>query len=208
MKNLNKTLIIIFSAVILIAAAVSVMLLASPRVAAADSSAGTTVIQTPGQTKAEWPPAVPDPRGNWVKLPDTPNLAEGKPVKSGEVTEIYSAANVVDGDTTSYWESQGIPAEITIDLQAVYNISYAGVCLNPSPVWEARTQTFEVLLSTDGENFTVAAAEALYQFTPDTGNIVLVNFDTTAAQYVRLNFTAKSSGRSKGAQAAEIVVYE
>ena len=169
---------------------------------------GLTVVKTPEQAKAERPGVFPDPQANWVKLPDGPNLAEGKQVSAGEVTEVYASANVTDGDLTSYWESKGLPAGITIDLAGSYTIQTVAVRLNPAPIWEARNQTFSVLVSGDGETFTEAAPEERYEFNPDSGNIVRVDFAPVTAQYVRLVFTAKSSGRSNGGQAAEIGIYE
>ena len=168
---------------------------------------GLTIVEAPEQTKAERPGAFPDPEGDWVKLPDSVNLAEGKPVSAGEVTEVYAANNVVDGKTTTYWESKGYPAAITINLQSVCNIQTVGVRLNPAPLWEPRRQSFEILVSTDGSSFTVVVPDTMYDFTPDTGNIVRVDFETVAAQYVRLNFTANTAGRSNGSQAAEICIY-
>ena len=168
---------------------------------------GLTIIKAPEQKKAEWPDAFPNPRGNWVAMPDGPNLAEGKPVDSGEVTEVYAAVNIVDGSTNTYWESKGFPAEITIDLQSVLDIQTVGIRLNPSPIWEPRKQTFEILVSTDGVAYSTAVPETQYEFDPETGNIVRVDFDSTSAQYVRLLFTANTAGRSNGSQAAEIEVY-
>jgi hypothetical protein len=234
MSKTNKILIAVFCAVIALSAALSlIMLLSGPAVAdapsvtgAADASGdagpgadsgaeeasppvpGLTVVKAPDQTKAERPSAFPDPADAWIKLPDGTNLAEGKPVRSGEVTEVYAAVNVVDGNTSTYWESKGYPGVVTIDLQSSYNIQTVGVRLNPAPLWEPRKQTFEILVSADGENFDVAVPETLYEFDSDTGNLVRVDFGPIAAQYVRLSFTANTAGRTNGAQAAEIVVYE
>ena len=230
MSKTNKVLISFFCAIIALSAALSLIMLLSGSTAAdapdvtsaADASGdavpgaedaspsvpGLTVVKAPDQTKAERPSAFPDPADAWIKLPDGTNLAEGKPVRSGEVTEVYAAVNVVDGNTSTYWESKGYPGVVTIDLQASYNVQTVGVRLNPAPLWEPRKQTFEILVSMDGENFDVAVPETLYEFDPDTGNLVRVDFSPVAAQYVRLNFTANTAGRTNGAQAAEIVVYE
>ena len=172
------------------------------------SQQGLTVVRTPAQTEAEWPEAITNPEANMIKLPDGTNLAEGKPVTAGEVTDVYAVVNAVDGSTTSYWESKGYPAEITINLQATYNVQTVAVCLNPAVIWEPREQTFSVLVSTDGTTFTEAAAEAKYGFDPETGNRVRVDFGPVAAQYVRLIITANSAGKTGGAQAAEIMVFE
>jgi len=98
--------------------------------------------------------------------------------------------------------------DFTIDLADTYTIQTVAVRLNPAPIWEPRTQTFEVLVSTDGSSFTVVYPSERHQFDPDTGNIVRIDFEPTSARYVRLAFTEKSSGRSNGAQASEIQVYE
>jgi hypothetical protein len=140
-------------------------------------------------------------------MPDGPNLAEGKPVDSGEVTEVYAAVNIVDGSTNTYWESKGFPAEITIDLLSIQDVRTVGIRLNPSPIWEPRKQTFEILVSTDGVAYSTAVPEAQYEFDPETGNIVRVDFDATSSQYVRLLFAENTAGRSNGAQAAEIELY-
>ncbi|MDR0293460.1 MAG: discoidin domain-containing protein [Oscillospiraceae bacterium] len=173
----------------------------------APAPSGVTVVRAADQTEVTRPDGFPDPEGNWVKLPEGINLAEGKAVDAGEVTEVYAASNTVDGDATSYWESKGLPAEITVDLAGDYTVQTVGVRLNPAPIWEARTQNFSILLSTDGVNFTSAVPDERYEFNPDTGNIVRVDFTPAAARYVRLVFSAISSGRSNGAQASEIVIY-
>jgi hypothetical protein len=169
---------------------------------------GLTVVAAPEQTEAERPPGFPDPEEDWIKLPEGPNLAEGKTVASGEATEAFVPANAVDGDTNTYWESKGLPAEFTVDLGGTYTIQTVGVRLTPAPIWEPRSQNFSILLSTDGVNFTEVAADAKHDFDADSGTIVRVDFAAAEANFVRLIFTAKSSGRSNGAQAAEICVYE
>ena len=116
--------------------------------------------------------------------------------------------NVNDGKTDTYWESKGFPAEITFDLQGSYTVSTVAVCLNPSSIWEPRIQEIAVLVSTDGETFSEAAAPEKYQFDAATGNRIRIDFDTVQAAYVRLIFTMNSSSRTGGAQAAEICIYE
>ena len=200
---MNKKLNVIFIVVIALSLAGVTAALFLP-----SGSDGLTVVKTPAQTGPERPPVFPDPQAGWIKLPDSPNLAEGKPVSSGEHTEAFEPANAVDGNLNSYWESKGIPAEITIDLEGTYNIQTVAVRLNPAPIWEARTQTFEILTSTDGAGFSAAVSETRYEFDPDTGNLARISFDPIPARFVKLVFTAKSSGRSNGAQAAEIAIFE
>ena len=173
-----------------------------------DLPPGVTLIKTPEQDAAEFPPGFPDPEEHFIKLPETPNLAEGKNVESGEATEAFVPANAVDGDLTSYWESRGLPMDFIVDLADTYTIQTVAIRLNPAPIWEPRSQTFEVLVSTDGSSYTSAAPSERHNFDPDTGNIVRVDFEPVSARYVKFTFTDKTSGRSNGAQAAEIQVYE
>ncbi|MCR5330226.1 MAG: discoidin domain-containing protein [Lachnospiraceae bacterium] len=175
---------------------------------AAWADAGVTTVTAPEQVKAQRPPCFPDPEANYIKLPETENLALGKKISSGEYTDVYAESNVNDGKTDTYWESKGFPAEMTIDLGGEHEISTVGVRLNPSAVWEARTQEIAVQVSTDGEQFSEIVAATRYNFDPNTGNRIRIDFDKTGARFVRAVFTMNSSARTGGAQAAEIEVYE
>ena len=166
-----------------------------------------TVVSAPDQAKAERPPCFPDPADDYIPLPETENIAQGKPVLSGAHTDVYVDRNVNDGKTDTYWESKGFPAEITFDLQGVYSVSTVAVCLNPSAIWEPRIQEIAVQVSQDGETFTEAAAPDKYQFDAATGNRIRIDFDTVEAAFVKLIFTMNSSSRTGGAQAAEICIY-
>ena len=169
---------------------------------------GLTVVAAPEQSKPMRPGCFPDPTANYIPLPETENLAEGKPVLSGEHTDVYVNTNVNDGKTDTYWESKGFPAEMTIDLGGSYGVSTVAVLLNPSAIWEARTQEIAVFASADGKSFTEAAPAAKYDFDPNTGNRIRIDFDTVSAGFVKVVFTMNSSSRTGGAQAAEIAVYE
>lgn len=169
---------------------------------------GLTVVAAPEQDKPQRPGCFPDPTANYIPLPETTNLAQGKPISSGEHTDVYVDSNVNDGKTDTYWESKGFPAEMTIDLGGSYGISTAAVLLNPSAIWEARTQEIALLVSTDGESFSEIVPAARYDFDPNTGNRIRIDFASVNARYVRLVFTMNSSSRTGGAQAAEIAVYE
>ena len=203
---MGKKLIPVFCAVIVLSLAVSALSLFGVFGGGGDS--GVTVVKAPAQSEAERPDCIPDPQANWIKLPEGTNLAEGRPVSAGEITDVYTANNVNDGDVNTYWESKGFPAEVTFTLDGTHTVGTVAVRLNPSAVWEARTQGFAVLVSTDGSSFTEVAADAKYDFNPDTGNVVRVDFSPVQAAYVRLVFSANSSARTGGAQAAEIMVFE
>ena len=166
-----------------------------------------TIVPAPDQTKAERPPCFPDPADQYIPLPDTENFALNKPVISGAHADVYVSRNVNDGKTDTYWESKGWPAEMIIDLQGVYTVRTAAVCLNPSSIWEPRIQEIAVLVSSDGENYMQAAAPEKYPFDPETGNRIRIDFDPVEASFVKLVFTMSTAARTMGAQAAEICIY-
>ena len=166
-----------------------------------------TVVSAPKQSSAERPACFPDPTEDYIPLPEGENLALNKPVASGAHTDVYVSANVNDGKTDTYWESKGFPAEMTLDLQGSFPVSAVAVCLNPSAVWEPRTQEIEVLISSDGENFEVVVPAAKYDFRADTGNRIRMDFPAVEAAFVRLVFTLNTSSHTGGAQAAEIGVW-
>jgi len=207
---MKKKLTIIFIALIIISIIVSAVAFAL-KLSGDDEqqqNGNVTIVGAPEQDAPEWPPTIPDPRDFMVQLPDSPNIAESRPVTASSHTDIYTAANAVDGEPTSYWESEGFPAEFTIELDGEHTIQTVAVSLNPSSLWESRTQAFEIQVSDDGVNFTTAVAEERYEFDPLTGNTVRVDFAPTSAQYVKLVFTYNSASRTQGAQAAEIMVFE
>ena len=165
------------------------------------------VVRTPEQTQAERPPCFPDPSENFIQLPETENYALNKPVTSGAHTDVYVKGNVNDGKTDTYWESKGWPAEMVIDLQGTYTISTVAVCLNPSSIWEPRTQEIAVWVSADGETFTELVPAAKYDFDAAYGNRIRIDFDPVEAAHVKVIFTMSTASRTGGAQAAEICVY-
>ena len=166
-----------------------------------------TIVTAPEQTAAQRPPCFPDPTADYIPLPDTENIAQGKPVLSGAHTDVYVSSNVNDGKTDTYWESKGWPAEMTIDLQGSFTVSTVAVCLNPSSIWEPRIQEIAVQVSTDGENFVQVTPPEKYQFDAAFGNRIRIDFSPVEAAWVKVIFTLNSSSRTGGAQAAEICVY-
>lgn len=200
---IKKWIAVLCAVIALSLAAAAVAFFALP-----GNDTGVTVVAAPAQTGVTRPEGFPDPEENFIKLPESANLAAGKAVAAGEVTDVYTASNVTDGDTNTYWESKGVPAEITVDLAGTYDIQTVAVRLNPAALWEARTQSIEVLISADGKSFTTVAPDTKYDFTPDTGNMIRIDFGAEQAAYVKLIFSSNSSARSAGAQAAEILVFE
>jgi len=198
MKSMNRIL-----------SAILVLMLILPCIAAAEEIPTiVTVIAAPEQTKAERPACFPDPAANYIPLPETENLAQGKRVTAaGTHTDVYVLSNINDGKTDTYWESKGFPAEVTFDLGGTYSISVVAVCLNPSSIWEPRKQEISVQVSMDGETFSEVTAPELYQFDAETGNRIRIDFDAVQAAFVRIIISKNTASRTGGAQAAEICIY-
>lgn len=177
--------------------------------AEADDDTAVIIVKAPEQEKAERPPCFPDPSDNFIKLPETENIAEGKPVQASAHNDVYVSSNLNDGKTTTYWESKGFPAEMTVDLQGTFTVSTAAFLLNPASIWEPRTQEITVLVSTDGENFTEVSPAAAYTFDAETGNRVRIDFGAVQASHVRVIITSNTAApaHAKGAQVAEICIY-
>ncbi|MDR1669459.1 MAG: discoidin domain-containing protein [Oscillospiraceae bacterium] len=218
----NKILMIVFGAVIAVSLVISGIAFFQepplpepvevPVTVTVPPSPELTVVKAPDQTEVTLPAGFTDPEENTVKMPETENLAEGKTVQSGAITDIYVAQNAVDGDPLTYWESAGFPAEYTIDLAGVYAVKTVGLRLNPAAIWAARNQAFAILGSTDGVTFETIVPEASYAFDPETGNAVRVDFDAAEAQFIRLVFSSNTAAESgttgAGSQAGEIMVFE
>jgi hypothetical protein len=139
--------------------------------------------------------------------PGTGNLALHKAVSASSSTQNYVAANAVDGDANSYWESanNAFPQWFQVDLCAATTVASVKLRLPPSSAWGARTQTLSIDGSTDGTSFRSLAGSAGYTFDPATGNTVTIGFAATTARYVRLTFSA-NTGWPAG-QASEVEVY-
>ncbi|MEU5562893.1 discoidin domain-containing protein [Micromonospora musae] len=143
------------------------------------------------------PPTDPPPTGG--------NLALGRPVTATSSTQNYVAANTVDGNAASYWESanSSFPQSITVDLGAARNVDRVQLKLPAG--WERRTQTLAVLGSTDGSSWTTLAGSAGRTFDPASGNTVSVALPAGNRRFVRLTFTG-NTGWPAG-QLAEFEVY-
>ncbi|MFV2116125.1 discoidin domain-containing protein [Micromonospora sp. LOL_025] len=144
------------------------------------------------------PPTTPPPTGN---------LALGRPAAETSHADVYVAANTVDGNPNTYWESanNAFPQSVTVDLGANRTVSRVVLKLPPSSAWQTRTQTLSVLGSTTGSSFTTLKASAGYTFNPASGNTVTVTFAATSQRYLRLTFTGNSSWPA--GQLSEFEVY-
>ncbi|MGI5160547.1 discoidin domain-containing protein [Microbispora sp. CA-102843] len=126
--------------------------------------------------------------------PGSGDLARGKTVTATSSTQTYAAANAVDGDANTYWESanNAFPQSITVDLCAVTPVQRVVLKLPPSAAWATRTQTLTVLGSTDGTNYTTLSPSAGRTFDPATGNTASISFTTADVRYVRVTVTGNT----------------
>lgn len=122
------------------------------------------------------------------------DLARGKPTTESSHTQGFVAANAVDGNANSYWESanSAFPQWWQVDLGAATSISRIVMKLPPSSAWGTRTQTLTVQGSANGSSFTNIAGSAGHTFNPATGNTATITFPATSIRFVRLMFTGNT----------------
>ncbi|MFI1226767.1 MULTISPECIES: CARDB domain-containing protein [unclassified Streptomyces] len=133
------------------------------------------------------------------------DLARGKTVTASGSHGGFPAANANDGDVGSYWESNGLPADLTVKLGADADLESVVVKLAPDAIWASRTQDIQVLGKTqDGTAFTSLRARAGYAFDPaGNQNTVTIPVDGRVAD-LQLKFFSNTG--APGAQVAEIQV--
>ncbi|MFB9367477.1 galactose-binding domain-containing protein [Kitasatospora sp. NPDC001664] len=132
------------------------------------------------------------------------NLAAGKPISASSVIHTFVAANANDNDVTTYWEANGQPGTLAVQLGSNASVSAVVVKLNPAAAWSSRTQTIEVLgRDQSASGFSSLVAAKSYAFDQPSGNTVTIPVSATAAE-VQLKFTANSG--SGGGQVAEFQV--
>ena len=138
----------------------------------------------------------------------TTNLALNRPVTASSYTQTYVPGNVVDGNTSTYWEgvNGAWPTTFSVDLGSTTTLGSLVLDLPPSSAWQTRTQTLSVLGSTNGSTWTTLVGSATYTWNPSTGNTVTINLPAgTAERYVELSFTANSV--QNGAQMSELEIF-
>ncbi|SCZ01185.1 F5/8 type C domain-containing protein [Streptomyces sp. 136MFCol5.1] len=125
---------------------------------------------------------------------DPGNLALGRPVTESGHADVYGAANAVDGNASSYWEStnHAFPQSITVDLGAPRAVKRVVLKLPPATAWATRTQTLSVSGSADNSSYSSLKGSADYVFDPAHGNTATVTLPGTSARYLRLTFTANT----------------
>jgi chitodextrinase len=123
------------------------------------------------------------------------NLALNKPTSESSHVQTYGSGAVVDGNSSTYWESanNAFPQWVQVDLGAATTVGRLVLKLPPPTSWATRTQTIAVATSTDGTTFTTKVNATGYTFNPNSGgNAVTVTVPSHSARYVRLTFTANT----------------
>lgn len=207
-KNMKKVSVIITVLLALAAAGLWIAAAMVEKEAAVVAYGEVTIVKTTEQTESMVPAVLIKEEYKPV-IPDGVNITSAAKIEANGFNSSYAPGKVKDGKTggTSYWE--GAPNEFPNIIAAVfeeaYNIHAVKVCLCPQPVWGARVQSFSVEISEDGENFKEFLPLADYQFDPDTGNELVLEFDPVNTKAVQLTFTANTG--AVGAQIAELEIY-
>ncbi|MFI6267659.1 discoidin domain-containing protein [Micromonospora zamorensis] len=137
--------------------------------------------------------------------PTGSNLAIGKPITASGYVHTFVATNANDNNVATYWEGNGNPSTLTVQLGANASLSHVVVKLNPDSAWGARTQNITVLGRDQGSSsFTTLVGAATYSFSPGSGNTVTIPVSGAAAD-VRLSI-ASNTGAPAG-QVAEFQVF-
>ncbi|MGW3889124.1 discoidin domain-containing protein [Micromonospora chokoriensis] len=137
--------------------------------------------------------------------PTGSNLAIGKPITASGFVHTFVATNANDNNVATYWEGNGNPSTLTVQLGANATLSQVVVKLNPDSAWGARTQNITVLGRDQGSSsFTTLVGAANYAFNPGSGNTVTIPVSGAAAD-VRLSI-ASNTGAPAG-QVAEFQVF-
>ncbi|MFF1867314.1 CARDB domain-containing protein [Streptomyces sp. CB03911] len=146
-------------------------------------------------------PVVPpvDPPANGT------NLARNKPIEASSTTQSYTAANAVDDNAATYWESAGFPSTLTVKLGSNADLQAVVVKLNPDGAWGPRTQAVQVAgREQSATGFTQLKARADYAFGPSTNqNTVTI---PVTGRYSDVQLTFFSNTGAPGAQVAELQV--
>jgi hypothetical protein len=143
--------------------------------------------------------------GNPGTPPTGTNLAVGKPIEASSSVFTFVAGNANDSSPTSYWESNGYPATLTVQLGADADLSAVVVKLNPDPVWGTRTQSIQVLgRAQTATGFTSLKARADYTFNPATNQNSVTIPVTGRAADVQLQIFSNTG--APGGQVADFQV--
>ena len=137
--------------------------------------------------------------------PTGTNLAGGKPIEASSSVFAFVPGNANDSSPTSYWESNGFPATLTVRLGSDADVTAVVVKLNPDPIWGTRTQSIQVLgRAQAATGFVSLKARADYVFNPATNqNSITIPVTGRAAD---LQLQIFSNTGAPGAQVADLQV--
>lgn len=171
---------------------------------AAPSAAGATSTTAPASSAATagaatFPTAAP-----------SVDLAAGNPVAASSTMENYTAANTVDGNPNTYWESldgASFPQTLKVDLGEVTTVGRFEFQLPQQSDWNERTETFTILGSTNGSDFFTIEPSATYTFNANSSSddSASLSIGPVHTRYVELYFTATAGWPA--AQMGELGVY-
>jgi len=133
------------------------------------------------------------------------DLARGRPIEASSTVHVFVATNANDGNTSTYWESNGYPATLTVRLGSNADISSVVIRLNPDPIWGPRTQNLEILgREQSAAGFTALRARANYNFSPSTNQNSVTIPVTGRVADLQLRFFSNTG--APGGQVGEIEV--
>ncbi|MFC7643134.1 discoidin domain-containing protein [Streptosporangium lutulentum] len=120
------------------------------------------------------------------------NLAVGKAITASGTVHTFVATNANDNNTATYWEGNGQPSTITVQLGSNASVNSVVLKLNPDSSWGTRTQTVQVLgREQNATGFTNLSSATAHTFNPATGNTVTIPVTATVAD-VQLRFTTNT----------------
>jgi len=130
-----------------------------------------------------------------------------KAFSTSNTADAFLPEFAVDGDPYTYWESTAkkFPQSFTVDLSEVKQLSKLVLKLPPQDAWESRDQEIEVLISSDGEQFTSVLAPKPYTFDPKKANAVDIPLDNVSTRYIRLTLFGNTAWPA--AQISEFEAY-
>jgi F5/8 type C domain/Leucine rich repeat len=172
---------------------------ASPQTSATSGKTTAAAAGPPAAPTTAYPTAAPGV-----------DLAANGPAASSSTMQNYAAANVVDGNPNTYWESldgAALPQTLKVDLGEVTTVGRFDFRLPPASDWNERTETFTILGSTNGTDFFTIEPSGTYTFNAnsaadDSASLTVAPVHT---RYIELYFTATNGWPA--AQLGELDVY-
>ena len=165
------------------------------------SAASTTAagVATTASTTTTYPIAAPNV-----------DLSANRPATGSSTMQNYGAANAVDGNPNTYWESldgAAFPQTLTVDLGEVTTVARFDFRLPQPSDWNERTETFTILGSTNGTDFFTIEPSGTYTFNANSASDDSASLSVAPVhtRYIKLYFTATDGWPA--AQMGELDVY-